>query len=203
MTNGCPARRFAVKPFVPATTALLLIDVINDFDFAGSEKLLCFALPAAKELAALKKRLKDSGVAVIYVNDNFGRWKSDFADLIERCKQDDCQGREIAVLLEPGDDDYFVLKPKHSGFYATSLPVFLASLGPTTLILSGFAGDICVLYTANDAYMRDFELIVATDCIASETEAEKLSALQQMEKRLKATLATAKEIRGGDADDKP
>ncbi len=184
-----------MKPLTPASTALLLIDVINDFDFPHSEKLLRHALPAAHKLGALKRRFKSAGVPIIYVNDNFGRWKSDFRDLIARCKDVDCQGREIARLLEPDSEDYFVLKPKHSGFYSTSLAVLLGSLGTTTLVLSGFAGDICVLYTANDAYMRDYDLIVASDCIASETIPANRAALQQMGNRLKATVIKSAAIR--------
>lgn len=167
-----------MKSIDPACTALLLIDVINDFDFPGSEDLLRHALPAAKKLARLKRRMHGAGVPIIYVNDNFGRWQSDFREQIERCAGDTCIGCEVARLLLPSRTDYFVLKPKHSGFFSTSLEVLLAFLGVDTLVLSGVAGDICVLYTANDAYMRDYKIIAAADCIASETIAANEAALQ-------------------------
>jgi nicotinamidase-related amidase len=179
----------------PATTALLLIDVINDFDFKESPKLLRHALPAAKRLTKLKARMRMAGVPVIYVNDNFGRWQSDFRHQIERCISAGCKGREVASLLVPDEQDYFVLKPKHSGFYSTSLDVLLGFLGVNTLMIAGFAGDLCVLYTANDAYMRDYELIVPSDCIASESAAKNRDALDHMRKRLKAKVLLSNAIR--------
>ncbi len=114
---------------------------------------------------------------------------------MERCLSPRSNGREVVSLLVPEPEDYSVLKPKHSGFYATSLPVLLEWLGATTLILTGFAGNICVLYTANDAYMRGYELIVASDGVASESEAENRRALGHMRKLLKARVVKADSIR--------
>ena len=86
----------------------------------------------------------------------------------------------------PDEDDYFVLKPKHSGFYSTSLELLLEHLGARSLILTGIAGNNCVLFTANDAYMRDFKIFVPSDCVVSETQADNDYALEQMAKVLKA-----------------
>ena len=166
--------------------ALLLIDWINDLEFGSGEKLLPAALEAAKTTAALRKRAKRAGVPVIYCNDNFGKWRSDFRSLLEHVLHDDVRGRPIAELLTPDEHDYFVLKPKPSGFHSTSLDVLLAHLGAHTLILTGIAGNFCVLFTAQDAYMRDFKLVVPRDCTASEEEADNRYALEHMEKVCKA-----------------
>jgi nicotinamidase-related amidase len=166
--------------------ALLLIDWINDLEFAGGDKLLPQALGAAKATAALRTRAKRAGVPVVYCNDNFGRWRSDFRSLLEHVLHDDVRGKPIAELLEPDDDDYFVLKPKHSGFHSTTLEVLLAHLGASTLILTGVAGNFCVLFTAHDAYMRNFHLVVPRDCLASEEEADNRHALEHMAKTCKA-----------------
>ena len=64
----------------------------------------------------------------------------------------------MVVQLLPEKDDYFVLKPKHSAFYQTNLEILLNYLGVRTLIMTGMAADICVLFSANDAYMRDFRV---------------------------------------------
>jgi nicotinamidase-related amidase len=176
-------------------TALLLIDVINDMDFDGSSGLLRNALPAAKKIARLRERMRAAEVPVIYVNDNFGHWQSDFNQQIQRCLGPDCPGSKVASLLVPAATDYFVLKPKHSGFYSTSLELLLRYLGIERLILTGFATDICVLYTANDAYMRDYTLIVPSDCVASETEALKQAALKHIRHRLKARVCLSRAIR--------
>lgn len=184
-----------MKSTLSKKTALLLIDVINDFDFVGSGDLLRHALPAARKISRLKERMREAGVPVIYVNDNFGRWQSDFREQIERCISPHCKGREVASLLLPDADDYFVLKPRHSAFYSTSLDVLLGVLGIDTLILTGLAGDICVLYTANDAYMRDYGLIIPSDCIASESEASNRRALDHMKRLLKARVVASRAIR--------
>ena len=98
----------------------------------------------------------------IYVNDNFGRWQSRFDQIVQHCLQDNVRGKPFVERLIPDEDDYFVLKPKHSGFYQTPLELLLKHLGATRLILTGVSTNSCVLFTANDAYMRDLELIVPT-----------------------------------------
>ena len=165
--------------------ALLLIDVINDFDFPEGDQLLKHARPMARILLRLKRRAQKAGVPVIYVNDNFGRWQSDFRRTVDYCARHGCGG-DIVKLLRPEKDDYFVLKPKHSGFFSTTLETLLRYLGTQTLILTGIAGNFCVLFTANDAYMRDFNLFVPSDCTVSNTKKENDSALGLMKKFLKA-----------------
>jgi nicotinamidase-related amidase len=171
--------------------ALLLIDWINDLEFDGGERLLPQALAAAKATAALRRRAKQAGVPVIYCNDNFGKWRSDFRSLLEHVRHDDVRGKPIAELLAPDGEDYFVLKPKHSGFHSTSLDVLLAHLGASTLILTGIAGNFCVLFTAHDAYMRDFRLVVPRDCVASEVEADNRHALEHLAQVCKAGIGAS------------
>ena len=174
--------------------ALLLIDVINDLDFPEADDLLTHALPMARQIAALKKRAKRAGIPVVYVNDNFGRWRSDFNAQIEHCLEDSALGKPIVELLRPDEDDYFVLKPKHSGFFSTTLDTLLDYLGVKTVILVGIATNICVLFTANDAYMRDFHLVVPSDCVASNSKDENHYALEQMHKVLKADTSPSAEL---------
>ncbi len=177
-----------------ATVALLLIDVINDLEFPEGAQLLEHALPMADRIAELADRARGAGVPVLYVNDNFGRWQSNFHSQIEHCLEDDTLGRPLAEKLRPAEVDYFVLKPKHSGFFSTTLDTLLDYLKVETLILTGLAGNICVLFTANDAYMRDFNLVVPADCIASNTSRENDHALEQMKVILKADIRPSAEI---------
>jgi nicotinamidase-related amidase len=169
-----------------ADTALILIDVINDLEFEGGEDLARYAMPMAERIAALKQRAKQAGIPTIYANDNFGRWRSDFPKLVRDCLNQPVRGRPMVSLLQPGEDDYFILKPRHSAFYQTNMDILLKYLGVKTLILSGVAGDICVLFTANDAYMREFRVVVPADCIASEDEDQNRQALALMARVLKA-----------------
>jgi nicotinamidase-related amidase len=174
--------------------AMLLIDVINDFDFDEADELLRYALPMAHQLAALKARAKREAVPVIYVNDNFGRWRSDFKAQVHHCLGEEVRGKAVVELLRPEDDDYFVLKPKHSGFFSTSLDILLEYLEVDTLVLTGLATNICVLFTANDAYMRDFRLVVPRDCAAANTEDDHDYAMNQIGTILKADTRLSTEI---------
>jgi nicotinamidase-related amidase len=174
--------------------ALLVIDMINAFDFEGAEAMLPRARAAAEAIAALARRARAARVPVIYVNDNFGRWRSDFRAILRHVLRDGCPGRPIAELLRPEGDDYFVLKPKHSGFQFTQLDVLLAHLGAQTLILTGVAGNFCVLFTAHDAYMRDYRLAVPRDCIASQTPGDDRYALAHMASVTKADTRPSAEL---------
>jgi nicotinamidase-related amidase len=185
--NRGPARNPDLHGNVPEHSAvvLLLIDVINDLDFDGSEALVRQTPAMAERIASLKERARAAGIPVVYVNDNFGRWQSDFRRLIDHCLNDKVPGEALARALLPGEDDYFVLKPKHSAFFETTLDTLLAYLGARTLILTGIAGNICILFSANDAYMRDYHLVVPSDCVVSNTPEENSYALQQIERVLK------------------
>jgi nicotinamidase-related amidase len=174
--------------------AVILIDVINDLEFEGGEELLRTALPAARNIARLNERARKAKVPIIYVNDNFGRWRSDFKKIVNHCLHENVRGRPIAELLVPDEEDYFVLKPKHSGFFSTTLDLLLQYLGVRTLVIAGFAGNNCVLFTANDAYMRDYRLIIPADCTASIKAADNENALRQMEVVLKADIRPSAEI---------
>ncbi|HVE71799.1 MAG TPA: isochorismatase family cysteine hydrolase [Thermoanaerobaculia bacterium] len=191
-----PANNEDLHGSVPENSpvALLLIDVINDMEFEGAEALVEQAVPMARRIAALKQRAKEAGVPAIYVNDNFGRWQSDFRRVVEHCLEDGVRGEEVARILEPEDDDYFVLKPKHSAFYATTLDTLLTYLGARTVILTGVAGNICILFSANDAYMRDLNVVVPADCVVSNTVEENQHALEQMRKVLKADITESPEL---------
>lgn len=179
---------------VGGDVALLLIDVINDLEFAEGNALLQLALPMAHALVKLKRRMRQAGLPTIYVNDNFGRWRSDFKQQVAHCLHDGVRGEPIARLLEPDDDDYFVLKPKHSGFFSTSLDLLLTHMRTRTLILGGLATNICVQFTANDAYLRGYQLIVPADCSAANTVAAHAAALAEMESLLKADIRPSGEL---------
>ena len=174
--------------------ALLLIDFINDLEFDEGEAVLEAALPAARRVFALKQRARELEIPVIYVNDNFGRWRSDFAAQVRHCLEDNVRGRPITEFLQPDKEDYFVLKPKHSGFYSTCMEVLLAHLRVRRLILTGLAGNNCVLFTASDAYLRDFQLFIPADCVCSNTPRENALALAHMQKVFKADTRPSAEL---------
>jgi len=121
------------------------------------------AIRMARRIAALKAKASEAGVPVVYVNDNFGRWRSDFRRTVAHCLDEDVRGQPVVAMLVPDEADYFVLKPKHSGFFNTTLDLLLEYLQVEVLIITGMATDSCVLFTAADAYMRDLEVIIPRD----------------------------------------
>lgn len=176
-------------------TALVLIDVINDMAFEGADSLIQQAEPMAARLARLKRRALAADVPVVYVNDNFGRWRSDFRQTVQHCTSAKSPGRRVSIRLRPTRRDYFVLKPRHSGFFDTTLDTLLKNLGVQTVVLGGIAGNICVLFTANDAYMRGLRIFVPADCVVSNTAIENEYALEQMKTVLKADIRPSNELR--------
>jgi nicotinamidase-related amidase len=176
-------------------TALLLIDVINDLAFDGSSALVAQAQAMAGPLARLKRRAATVGVPAIYINDNFGQWRSDFRRTVAHCTARSSPGHRLSRRLRPRASDYFVLKPKHSGFFDTTLDTLLETLRVRRLILTGIAGNICVLFTANDAYMREYKIFAPADCIVSNTAADNDHALRQIQTVLKGNIAVSTRLR--------
>jgi nicotinamidase-related amidase len=175
-------------------TALLLLDVITNFEFEDGDTLLRNTLPMAKKLSAFKDRANASGVSVIYVNDNFGKWQEDFRTMSERFGRDEAKGNKVVRFLQPGMQDYYVLKPHRSAFYSTTLEILLRELKVTKLIVTGITTDICVLFSANDAYMRGFELHVPSDCVAAVEPSHSKRTLEFMERVLKADTRPSNKI---------
>jgi nicotinamidase-related amidase len=191
-----PARNNDLHGNVPdqCSVALILIDVINDMEFKSGEALLRNALPAAKNLSQLKRRAKGAGVPVIYVNDNFGKWRSDFRQQLGHVLEDGVRGEPIAKLLRPDEQDYLVLKAKHSGFYHTQLDLLIDYLQVRTVVLAGFATDMCVLFTASDAYLRDLDIILPPDCSASASMEHHEQALEHMSRVLHVRTILSKDL---------
>lgn len=171
---------------------LILVDFINPLDFPGAEKLAPPALRAARAALRLRKRLDARGVAVIYCNDNYGIWQSDFHSLVSQCiGREDISG-EIARLLAPRATDLTLLKPRHSAFYCSPLEIVLKEMGAEELILCGLATDMCVQMTAADAFLRGgFKVWVPSDCTAAETPQEKAAALKYMASVLKCDVRSS------------
>ena len=179
----------------PSITALLLIDLINHFEFPDGEDMFVQALPIAPRLARLKARARAARLPIIYVNDNFGQWRSDLPKLLAYCLRPEATGRRFVEQIRPEEDDYFVLKPRHSAFYQTPLEVLLEHLRASSLILYGLATNSCVVCTAHDAKMRKFNLFVPSDCSASLTVREHKQAIEHMKTMTDAITTASTSLR--------
>lgn len=174
-----------------SSTVLVLVDVINPMQFPAARELLPHALKAAQAIARLKKRLANQGCTAVYANDNYGRWRSNFQELLESCQQLPGGRGEIATLLAPTQQDLTLLKPLHSAFHSTPLEHLLRQMKTTHLVVVGFATDMCVQLTAMDAYMRGFEVWVPRNCTAAENGERKDCALAQMARVFKCSVRKA------------
>ncbi|MGP7796261.1 isochorismatase family cysteine hydrolase [Sphingomonas sp. CLY1604] len=170
----------------PGKTALVIIDMVNALDFEGGERLKPAAEATVGPILDLRDAADAAGVPVIYVNDNNGQWHSERDRLIEDTLAKDAPGRDLTRALRPRRDDFFIIKPQFSGFYATNLPVLLPQLGVSRLVLTGVAADICVLFTAADAHMRQYELWVPSDAIAGNHEERTRWAVEIMKNSMAA-----------------
>jgi nicotinamidase-related amidase len=179
--------------------ALIIIDMINPFDFADGDKLLKEAEPVALRIARLKAALKAAGIPVIYANDNFTNWQNDFSDVVAICSHDGAKGASVAGQLIPETGDYNILKPQNSAFYNTPTEVLLKHLAVQRVVLTGIAADSCVLATAMDAHMRGFEVSVVRDCVASVSSIRNRQALALM-KTLDAQIVSSHQLRQAVAD---
>jgi len=178
-----------------SSVALVLIDVVNHFEFPDGDKILKNALTIAGPLAKLKQRCRRAGIPSIYVNDNFGQWRSDAKSLVKSCLVSGCAGRPFVEPLRPDDEDYFVLKPMHSAFFQTPLEILLHYLGATSLILTGLATNSCIVCTAHDAKMRNFGLYVPSDCSAARTRREHGQAIEHIREMTSASVVVSSSLR--------
>jgi nicotinamidase-related amidase len=185
-----------MPPQAAPRPALLLIDLINRFDFPGGGALAKATLGASHRILALRERFDAAGLPVIYVNDNFMHWQGEFRDLVAACRATPGPAAEIAERLAPEDGHYYVLKPKHSAFMASALPVLLAQLRVDALVLAGVAADSCVLATGLDAKMREFRIWAPSDCTAANTPLRKQRALELLRTAVQADTRALRAVRG-------
>ncbi|HYI97460.1 MAG TPA: isochorismatase family cysteine hydrolase [Bryobacteraceae bacterium] len=178
-----------------SAVAVIFVDVINHFEFPDGQRLLKNALQVAPNLVRFKARARRAGVPVIYVNDNFGRWRSDVKSLLEYCTRIEAPGREFVQAIEPDEEDYFVLKPMHSAFYQTPLDTLLRYFGASSIILAGLATNSCVICSAHDAKMRDLQTTVVSDCCAARGLREHTQTLQHMKSMAVAEVVQSSSIR--------
>ncbi len=171
-------------------TAVILVDLINDFNFPGGDKLLKNTKEILPNIIELKQYAAANNLPVIYVNDHYGLWQADFNKIITKCTNKN--SKEIIDKIKPNDKDYFLIKPQHSAFFQTPLQSLLTELNTHQLILAGIAGDICILFTAKDAYMYQMRLHIPKNCMASEEKEGNNYALYLMQSVMKANIAAIK-----------
>jgi nicotinamidase-related amidase len=177
-----------------STTVLLLVDVINDLEFPDNRYLVQQCGVLADRISKLKQRCRSLSIPTVYVNDNRGRWRSDVREVIKQCRRKGAAGQKLVSLLLPQNDDYVVLKPKHSAFFATPLELILQYLGASTIIVAGITTNACVLISAGEIFLREYRLVVPSDCVAALTEVAQTQALTLMKDNFDALTTPSTEL---------
>jgi nicotinamidase-related amidase len=176
-------------------TALLILDMISEYRYPDGERIMRSALRAAPNIARLRDRAHAARLPVIYVNDTAGKWESDPKAFVDRCMQPDSRGRKIVQLLAPTPEDYFMFKPRHSAFFGTPLHALLEQLRIHRLIATGITSHQCVLFTAMDAHVREYELIIPSDCVGAGAAADTRHALYIFSHALMAKVVGSRQVR--------
>jgi nicotinamidase-related amidase len=147
-----------------ADTALVVIDMINAYDHQDADQLVESVQDVVPRVAELIDRADREGVPVIYVNDNFGSWRSNRDDLVETV----LRGRrpDLVEPIRPRPESLFVVKARHSIFYQTPLEYLLGQQEIDRLVLVGEVTEQCVLYSALDAHLRHLSVCVPSDAVA-------------------------------------
>jgi nicotinamidase-related amidase len=176
-----------------AGSALVVVDMINPYDFPDADAVARHAPAAVGNIATLLDRARGDGVQVIYVNDNYGDWNSSQEELAEAA----LHGRrpELVEPILPPDDADFVLKARHTIFYMTPLEYLLSQKEIGHVVLAGQVTEQCILYSALDAYVRHLDVTIPTDGVAHIHEDLAQAALKMMERNMRAELVGAADVR--------
>jgi nicotinamidase-related amidase len=172
-----------------APSALVVVDMINPYDFPDADAVAEHAPEAVENIARLLERSRDEGVRVIYVNDNYGDWNSSSEELLAEAMKG--AHPELVEPLAPREGEAFVIKARHSIFYSTPLEYLLATQGIGRVVLTGQVTEQCILYSALDAYVRNFRLAVVRDAVAHIDDELAEAALRMMERNMSADIETA------------
>ncbi|MFH9468949.1 isochorismatase family cysteine hydrolase [Streptomyces clavifer] len=173
-------------------SAVIVIDMINTYEHPDADLLLPAVRKAVPAIRRLLERARAADVPVIYVNDNFGEWRSHHGEIVETALSG--QHAELVQPLRPDGDSLFVVKARHSIFYETPLPYLLSQLGVQQVILSGQVTEQCVLYSALDAHIRHLDVVVVQDAVAAIHDDLADAALRMMQRNMDADLRTAEQV---------
>jgi nicotinamidase-related amidase len=165
-------------------SALVVIDMLNAYDFEDADGLARSAADAVPNICHLLDRAAGEDVPVIYVNDNYGDWNSSAEELVQAGMEG--EHPELVDPLRPRDGAAFVIKARHTIFYGTPLEHLLAEREIDRLVLTGQVTEQCILYSALDAYVRRLAVAVPTDAVAHIESDLADAAVRMMERNMDA-----------------
>ena len=170
-------------------TAVLVVDMMNSYQHPDAEELIPNVGKIVDPLADLIRRARESGeVDLVYVNDNYGDFSAEFSGLVRAAL--DGARPDLVKPVVPPEGSRVLTKVRHSAFYATALAYLLNRLETKRLIIAGQVTEQCILYSALDAYVRHFPVVIPTDAVAHIDRELGAAALKMMEQNMSAELTT-------------
>ena len=173
-------------------TALVVVDMLNSYEHDDAEQLTKSVETIVDPLSDLIARANDDDVEIIYVNDNYGDWNSSQEELSRRALEG--ARRDLVEPLLPPDDADFVIKARHTIFYMTPLEYLLGQKEIDRLVLTGQVTEQCILYSALDAYVRHFDVVVPRDGVAHIHENLAEAAFEMMQRNMGAEITSCAEL---------
>lgn len=158
-------------PIIPEKTAMLVVDMQNDFVQEGALAEIPDARAMVPRLNRLLTVCRTHKIPIIYIHHVIRGGEIDagrLADLFEPVRNNQMiiagtKNVEIYAGLKPQPDDLVVAKPRYSAFYGTDLEAILRSKKIETLIISGTVTNVCCESTARDAFSHDYKVIFLSD----------------------------------------
>lgn len=154
--------------------ALLVVDVIADFDHEDAETLLASFRERGAALAEVLRSARDAGVPVIYANDDRDRWDGDAPGLAREAAEG--PGGDVIRPLLPRPGDHVLLKHRYSAFDHTALELLLEAKSVERVVVIGAATEGCVVQTALDAREHGLKVTILADaCATTDPDLEQIA----------------------------
>lgn len=174
-------------------TALIVIDMINTYDHPDADRLLPSVRKALPAIVRLIGLARERDIPVIYVNDNFGQWRSHHGEILRTAL--DGPHAELVGPVRPDEKSLFVVKARHSIFFETPLAYLLTQLEVDHVVLCGQVTEQCVLYSALDAHIRHIDVTVPQNAVAHIHADLAEAALRMMERNMGADIVTLESLK--------
>jgi nicotinamidase-related amidase len=176
-------------------TAVVVIDMLNSYQHEDAAKLASSVADIIEPIVGLISMARDrDDVDLIYVNDNYGDFTADKDDIVRQALEG--ERPDLVKPIVPDEGALFVPKVRHSAFYSTSLAYLLRQQETERLILTGQVTEQCILYTALDAYVRHFPVVVPRDGVAHIDADLGKAALRMMDRNMRAEIVSAEKCLG-------
>ena len=174
-------------------TAVIIADMLNSYDHEDAEPLVESVREQLPGIVELRDRAQASGALLVFVNDNHDAWEAGRDELIEKALAG--EHPELVEPIAPRDPVPFIAKGRHSAFYQTALDHLLRSEDVQQVVLAGQVTEQCILYSALDAYLRGFDMVVPPDAVAHIDAELAQAALKMMESNMHAELTTVADLK--------